>query len=212
VFGIGLETLDNSIVVVGNGESRKLVDLKKIKSPIIGCNALHRDIIPNILVCCDRRMVQEATDNPLTKNCTIYVRNLWYGYFRKIKKNKNITRLPDLPYHGTNKKDHPDHWGSGPYAILIAAQSSYKNIYMLGFDLFSNAHTVNNFYKGTKNYNKETDKPVDPSFWIYQISKIFQFYKEKNFIIINEADWQLPIEWTKNNVKTENIRAQLLDL
>jgi hypothetical protein len=212
VFGTDSETLDNSVLVVGNGESRKHLDLKKLKSPIIGCNALHRDLIPDILVCCDRRMVEESTNNPLTKDCTIYVRNLWYHYFRKIKKNKNIKCFPDIPYQGEKKSDHPDHWGSGSYALLIAAQSSYKTIYLIGFDLYSSGKTVNNLYKGTRNYDIGSSSPVDPSFWIYQIGKIFQIYKGKKFIIVNDQTWKFPESWIKPNVDYRNIQLLNLDI
>jgi hypothetical protein len=200
-----LETFDNSVLVVGNGESRKNIDLTKFKGFIIGCNALHREIIPDYLVCCDRRMVDEALQNPNINECKIYVRDLWYHYFRKIKKNKNIICLPSLPYIDKNKFDQPDHWGSGSYAVLLAAQLNYQNVYLLGFDLYSLNSKVNNIYKNSENYSKDSSLPVDPSFWIIQLEKLFQIYKEKNFIIINNDYWKIPDTWKKENVQHKNI-------
>ena len=53
-------------VVVGNGESRRSVNLESYRSThaLIGCNGIHRDIKVDHLICCDRRMVAEAIVNP----------------------------------------------------------------------------------------------------------------------------------------------------
>ncbi len=200
-----METFDNSILVIGNGESRQDVDLTNFSGFTIGCNALHRDFIPNYLVCCDRRMVDEAVQNPNTNNCKIFVRNLWYHYFRKIRKNKNILCLPELPYFDKNKSDHSDHWGSGPYAVLLAAQSEFQNVYLLGFDLYSRNSKVNNIYKNTKNYSNDNSNPIDYSFWVHQIGKVFHLYKDKKFVVLNRETWQLPALWNKHNVEYRNI-------
>lgn len=190
-------------VVIGNGESRRDINLNKYKTEytLIGCNALHRDITVNHLICCDRRMAVEATDNPNTKNTVIYVRDSWYHYFRKILKNKNIKLLPALPYTGETKKDDPEHWGSGGFAVLLAASLGFEEIEIIGFDLYPIDHAVNNIYKDTENYAKAGARPVDPSYWIYQLGKIFQHYPNTTFIIKNNPLWQFPPEWQKSNVK-----------
>ena len=192
----------NKVIVFGNGESRKSLNLEEYKSKytLIGCNAIHRDIEVDHLICCDRRMVAEATDNPQTKNTLIYVRPDWFHFFKKIKKNKNIRTVPELPYKGEAKRDDPDHWGSGGYAILLAASLGFKEVEIFGFDLYGIDHLVNNIYKDTQNYSKSNSQPVDPSYWIYQISQIFRYYPSTTFIIRNKTGWNLPIEWQKNNV------------
>jgi hypothetical protein len=190
-------------VVIGNGESRKAVDLDLYQSEytIIGCNGIHRDTPVNHLVCCDRRMVAEAIANPNISNTLIYVRDSWYHYFRKILKNKRLQHLPPIPVLGELKKDHPDHWGSGCYAILLAAYLGFKEITLIGFDLYPMHDRVNNFYKGTQNYAKADAQAVDYSYWIYHTELIFKHYPQCEFIIINHADWLMPKEWQKNNVK-----------
>lgn len=194
-------------MVIGNGESRKKVVLEKFKDQYItiGCNALHRDFISDKLICCDRRMADEATKNPLTKQTDIYVRKDWYHFFRKIKKNKNIKQVPELPYKHNERRDHPDNWGSGCYAVLISAME-FEQIFLIGFDLYPNPnHQFNNIYKNTDNYNKDNDRPVDPLYWIHQISKIFTFYYTKKFYIINETNWKVPEQWRRSNVSFINI-------
>ena len=197
----------SSALVIGNGESRKSVDLNnlKYKYTLIGCNAVHRDAVVDHLICCDRRMVDEAVNNSNTKEALIYVRPSWFHYFRKILKNKNIRLVPKLPYVGEDKKDQPDHWGSGGYAVLLAAGLGFENINLLGFDLYPVNEKVNNVYKGTTNYARPDGQAIDYSYWVYQISQIFSHYPNTKFRIINHSGWEMPANWQKDNVTFINI-------
>ena len=201
-------------LVIGNGESRIGIDLSKIKDRyvLVGCNAIHRDVKVDHLICCDRRMAEEATNNPDTKSTFIYVRDSWYHYYRKILKNKNIKEVPQVPYQGNLKQDQPEHWGSGGYAVLVAAAEGFTDVSLIGFDLYSKNNNVNNVYKGTENYSKAESQSVDHSYWIYQIAQVFIHYPNINFTIFNEADWALPKEWQLPNVKFENISQLSVDL
>lgn len=193
--------------VIGNGESRKTIDLDVLKTThvLIGCNAIHRDIEVNHLICCDRRMIVEAVANPATKDSMIYVRPNWYHYFRKIKKLKNINLVPSLPYKGNRQQDDPFHWGSGSFAVLLAAAMSDCEIDMFGFDLYPINNKVNNIYKNTPNYTRLDSQPVDPLYWIYQIGKVFEYFSNCKFKIHNTRDWQLPSEWQKINVSVVDL-------
>jgi len=189
-------------VVIGNGESRCGIDLETYRpNTLIGCNAIHRDLIVDHLICCDRRMAAEATDNTQNSNTSIYVRPSWFHYFRKIQKNKNIKTVPSLPYRGELKRDDPDHWGSGGYAVLLAASLGFEEVEIIGFDLYPSNSTVNNIYKGTQNYARIDAQPVDHSYWVYQIAQVFKYYPETKFIIRNKPHWKMPEEWQKDNVK-----------
>lgn len=190
----------SSVVVVGNGESRRFIDLSLIKKPIIGCNAIHRDFEVDYLITCDRRMLHEAVISPNTKNTKIYVRPENYHHFRKMVKDKRIHKLPELPYIGTLKQDEPRNWGSGGYAILLAAQTEHEEIMILGFDLYGIDDRINNCYKSTNNYTNADRPAVDPAYWIYQIAKIFELYPNKKFVIYNRPEWIMPKRWNKNNV------------
>ena len=51
----------NRVLVVGNGESRRDIALSNLNfETIIGCNAVFRWDYVDHLVCCDKRMVEEA--------------------------------------------------------------------------------------------------------------------------------------------------------
>lgn len=203
--------MSNIALVLGNGESRSNINLSEFLQDytIIGCNALHRDIRVDHLVCCDRRMAEEAITSLTTKNTEIYVRDEWFKYFRKVKKDKRICELPRLPYKGNIKQDQPFHWGSGPYAVLLAARMEFKTIILAGFDLYGINERVNNVYKGTTHYSKPDSNPVDPSYWIYQIGKIFHHFPNTDFIIWNLKDWKMPVEWQYPNVKFEQVVDKL---
>ncbi len=190
-------------VVIGNGESRRGINLESYRSDhtLIGCNGIHRDMKIDHLVCCDRRMVAEAIANPDIGDTLIYVRDNWYHYFRKILKNKRIQHLPPIPLIGELKRDQPDHWGSGCYAILLAAHLGFKEITMIGFDLYPTRDKVNNLYKDTQNYAKANAQAVDYSYWLYHTELIFIHYPQTQFTVINHAAWDIPREWRKNNVK-----------
>lgn len=194
-------------LVIGNGESRKILSLENIINNFcsIGCNAIHRDISVEHLICCDNRMVKESLRNPNTTTTKIYTRPRYYQEHRKIAKHKNVFRLPDLFYQGQQKQDLPLHWGSGPYAVLLAASLGYKKIHMIGFDLYGINDKVNNVYKGTDNYSKPDYQSVDPVYWIYQIRQIFKHYEDISFKIYNRKDWKIPRDWTCKNVEFEDI-------
>lgn len=150
--------------------------------------------------------------NPSIKNSQVYVRDNWFHYFRKIKKNKNVHLLPSLPFDKKIKADEPFHWGSGPYAVLLACQLNFKNLHLIGFDLYPQGHTVNNIYKGTKNYSDIDSRPVDPIYWIHQISKIINYYREIKFNFYNTDNWVMPADWNKKNVFLKNISNIDIDI
>lgn len=151
-------------------------------------------------------MVDEAIQSDNTANTKIYVRDMWFKYFRKIKKDKRINHLPDLPYKGEKKIDQPLHWGSGTYALLVAASlPDITEVRIIGFDLYDKNSKVNNIYKNTMHYAKKDDKPVDFSYWVYQAQKVFVHNPQIEFNIINAKDWQTPTQW-----KLPNVSSQLL--
>lgn len=200
----------DTVVVIGNGESRSSINFKDFKGqvPLIGCNAIHRELIVDHLVCCDQRMVRETVSRKKSRKIPfIYTRERYYRDFNKLEQNKRVQLLPALPYQGPLKQDQAEHWGSGPYAVLLAAISGYKNICMFGFDLYGNDHLINNVYKGTQNYLAATADRVDPSYWVYQIRKVFQYYPDTKFKIYNKEFWKCPEEWMLPNTEVLNIKT-----
>ncbi len=190
------------MIVIGNGESRKGIDINELQSEKVGCNAIIRDFTVHHLVCCDKRMVAEAINNKRISNQNIYTRSDWQNLFPGVK------IVPDLWYESEERIDQPWHWGSGDYAVLLASQiTAHKQIHMIGFDLFSNNDNVNNIYKGTPNYNKADSHPVDPSYWIYHLAKIFEKFDQKEYIVYSNLGDKMP----ESQKSLSNVRLDSLD-
>lgn len=191
------------MIVLGNGESRKHINVNLLEGPKVGCNAIYRDYDVDYLVCVDRRMMQEALSSGVNlQGALVYTRPDWYNQFKTLR----VREVPELPYKGTERWDEPFQWGSGPYAVLIGAMyTKLKEVKLIGFDLTSKTKKVNNIYKGTQNYDDADAKAVDPRYWIHQIAMVFRSFPNVQFTIYQEPKWNIPKAWIKDNVKVDNI-------
>jgi hypothetical protein len=148
-------------------------------------------------------MVQEAVQAGYNTHSYVYTRSDWIKQFAH---HQQIKELPPLHYIGNQRCDDPFHWGSGPYAVLLAANiSNGEPVKLIGFDLYGNDRLVNNLYKDTKNYSAAHSRSVDPSYWIAQIAKVFEIFEHHQFVIYQTTDWSLPKAWNRPNVELDNI-------
>ena len=187
------------MVVIGNGESRNSIDIDHIQDQIVGCNAVVRHHTIDSVVCVDRKMLRECLQYHLNFDLCYTRANLLFE-----NTTGKIQKVPDLPYKGSQRWDEPFHWGSGPYAVLIASQLS-NQVKMIGFDLYGKDKLVNNCYKDTENYDDSKKRAVDPRYWIHQISKVFGCFPTVDFKIYQTPDWQLPEKWNLPNVSVDKI-------
>jgi hypothetical protein len=155
--------------VIGNGISRKDIDLLELQKlgKIYGCNALHREFTPDVLV---------STDRPISA----HIQESGYS-----AKNKFYTRRPiaGLGAHTVPK----DYFGysSGPIATAIAAQDQHRRIYLLGFDMGpTTTQTFNNLYAGTEFYKPMGATPTYTGNWIKQISRVIADHPRTRFFRI----------------------------
>ena|SRR6056300_933193 len=193
------------MLVIGNGESRKNIDLTKVNSTMFGCNALHRDTVVRHLICVDRKMVREAIQANYNQTSFIYTRECWFEEFADYK---NLRILPGLPYAGSERYDEPIHWGSGPYALLTAIKTLKQDttIKVIGFDLYGDQRgKVNNVYKDTDNYDLSIKSAVDPRYWIKQVGILIKLFPSINFIFYNVENWKVPKQWKYKNFVLDNI-------
>ena len=190
------------MLVIGNGESRHGIDLESLEYTKIGCNAILRDTKVDHLVCVDKPMLREAVDAQYHHTAKVYTRKNLFEHYRL---EKNIRIVPDLSYAGSERPDDPIHWGSGPYAVLLAAKLTTDDIHLLGFDLYGVDNKVNNIYKDTANYALAHKSAVDPRYWIYQIGKVFECFPNTQFVIHQDKNWQLPKSWKQPNIMVDCI-------
>ena len=190
-------------LVIGNGESRANVNINNITQTKFGCNAILRDFWVNHLICVDRKMVREAVNSDY--NGIIYTRKDWYNEFQD---NKNVHIVPQLPYEGTERADDPFHWGSGPYAVLLASLLTNEweeDINLIGFDLYSKNDRVNNIYKDSPNYNNSDHHAIDPRYWIHQIGIIFKNFTHQTYKIYSDDELSLPKALNNTNVSLDKL-------
>jgi len=126
----------DTIVVVGNGLSRKDIDLWQLKKEYIvyGCNAIYRDFQPDILFCVDDRMCNELHVSGYSKAHTVVTPNKY--------------SCPSATHININSKWNK--WNCGALACLYAATQKPKLIYLLGFDIVQEKYR--NIYEGTLHY------------------------------------------------------------
>ena len=189
--------------VFGNGESRTSVNISNLEGIKVGCNAIYRDYTMDHLICVDRRMVQETLNSDANQHSYIYTRQDWISQFNAVR----VRTVPKLPYTGSKRWDEPFQWGSGPYAVLLAAKLSRGDtVRLIGFDLYSPTATVNNVYKDTSNYDTSDKRAVDPRYWVHQIGMVFNYYPNIQFVIHND-NFELPTSWNQPNVLLDNISS-----
>lgn len=183
----------DSVLVVGNGESRKAINLARFvnRLPIVGCNAIYRDIAVDYLVCIDARLVEEV----YTGSISVPV------YSNQLQYNNRIVQLPTIPFLQNSRALYYKNWSSGAYALLLSATLEFTTIYIIGFDLYSTTGYVNNVYKNTVNYSSSISHAVDPAYWIYQSACIFRHFTNKSFIVVNDTNWVMPELWKLSNVQ-----------
>ena len=189
--------------VIGNGESRKTIDINKLSGLCIGCDAIARDYSVDYLVCVDRHMVDEVIRSNLNINIRVYTRSEWY---EKYSKFLHVRELPELPYQGTIRADDTLHWGSGPYAVLLGALKTECDVVnLIGFDLYSKDNKINNIYKDAQNYDSSNSEAVDPAYWIHQLKIVFDYFPNIQFVIYQDDNWKVPDLWFGPNVTLDRI-------
>jgi len=153
--------------VLGNGVSRRQVDLDRLKScgTVYGCNALYREFVPDVLI---------STDNPIS----MHIQQSGYSanhthYTRKPLSNSGAQRVPQQ-YFG---------FSSGPIAVGIAALAHHESVYLIGFDMgpTRNGH-FNNCYADTEFYKKSSANPTFTGNWVRQLKTIAKEHMTTRFV------------------------------
>ena len=127
--------MSNTAYIIGNGPSRRSIDLTRLQGDTWGCNALYRDFIPDYLIAVDKKMQDEIVEN--RPDCQLVFKQpegRWpYNRDKSIWCYKTELCVPH---------------NSGAGALHLATKHNYyTTIVLLGFDF-----GVENLYKGSPNY------------------------------------------------------------
>jgi len=158
--------------VLGNGVSRQNIDLHTLhqRGRIYGCNALHREYVPDVLVSTDRPIAEHIQHSGYSANHRFYTRRPLSGLGAQV--------VPK-PYFG---------YSSGPIAVSLAALDQHQIIYLVGFDMGPTAtNTINNVYAGTEFYKPTTAAPTFTGNWIRQLVKIMHDFRQTQFVRVYGA-------------------------
>lgn len=154
--------------VIGNGESRKGIDLNLLKpyGPIFGCNALYRDFVPDALITVDEQMIKIIEEDNVASKCEVIKRVVKDNNDKIFESSRGVT-IPDK-YHGA----------AGPSALYIMCDRllNLKQVYLVGFDITSKTGRVNNMYKNTRGYVSESAPATYTGNWIEKLGRIFLAY------------------------------------
>ena len=161
--------------VLGNGESRKGIDINdlKEKGTVFACNAVYRTHQPHWLIAVDPKMMLEIAETDYV------VHNKVYSNF-----NSQYEKNQKLLDHVTWSKPSLG-WSSGPTALRLACEQGFKEIYILGFDYqglaVDNKRTdsdLNNIFEDTRNYKKSNDEATFYGNWMNQTKKCLQDFQD----------------------------------
>ena len=168
--------------VLGNGTSRKSVDLNQLKThgTIYGCNALYREFEPDYLVAVDVKMILE-------------INKARYQHKHQVWTNPN--RAYDK-MNGFNFFQPSKGWSSGPTALHLASTHDTEQIYILGFDYQGIDDKINNIYADTPNYKKSRDRATFHGNWLKQTCITCQKFSQKRYIRVLGDNAFIPKEFS----------------
>jgi hypothetical protein len=172
--------------VLGNGTSRKDLDLTKLKQngTVYGCNAIYREYLPDYLVAVDTKMVVELNKELVQHRCAVWT-----------NPNKAYSKFTGFNFFSPSKG-----WSSGPTALHMASDHSNDEIYILGFDykgLGTNSELVNNIYADSFNYKRSNERATYYGNWLKQTTITIQKFSKKRYIRVFGENVFVPNELCK---------------
>lgn len=199
--------ISNRAVVLGNGHSRALFDVKhllKHRSGLLGdktlqsygCNAFYRDYTPNFLICTDRRIAKEIADSKYSEEHIVYTR-----VDVTLEFPGQFYLIPHDPYAD-----------AGATAAYIAAFDGHKRIYLMGFDGQDGPNVNWNIYAGTNGYDAK-DATVSSVKWIENLGTVFRVFDDVDFVWVTQYGRQVtPENWKYcTNLRQINFRDFVLE-
>ena len=171
--------------VIGNGESRKDIDLYPLKNygKVYACNAVFRTFEPDYLVAVDVKMILEINHAKYQMNHPVWT-----------NPNKQYSGMQGFNFFQPSKG-----WSSGPTALWLASQQEYQIIYILGFDFKgTDSNNFNNIYSDTENYKKSNDTATYYGNWLRQTKTVIEQHNTKiKYVRVIAPDNFIPSELNK---------------
>lgn len=185
--------ISGKAVVLGNGPSRleyhaNLFNLlKSHKGGLLGsgrvqtygCNAILRDFEPDFTVASDTL----ASELVNTGKCED---NIVYGSTdMMLKYPGKFYMIPQNP-----------NWDAGSMAAYLACFDGHKQVYLMGFDLYSGHDNYHlNVYTGTHGYPDTYDTTTE-SYFEHTMLRVMQIYSDVDFVRVSPTrEYYMPASW-----------------
>lgn len=172
----------NLITVIGNGESRKNINIDKINGIKIGCNAiyLHEKVD---YVCA----VDKFWRDKVSKECSIplisrYHNNAFQTTLEMFKEGKWLNT--DVLYRG---------YCSGITALDFISTKG-NEIYLIGFDFGYTGSTVNHIYKGTPNHPPADYPAQHDAIFLTQCLETIKRYPKNKYYWVSDSDFLIKMK------------------
>jgi len=220
--------------VIGNGESRNIYPIEKLKGNgiIYGCNAIYRDhpMLCDHIVAVNPPMYEELAKwhNNGKESPQIYgiddISKWNYicpgDHEEDVPEGLKIYRIwrgGDVKKGGKIRTiDFTESRGSGMSAVLMAAESGIKNIVIMAFDILgaqqwemeTPSRIQNNIYKNSLNYpDRESMKAYLKYEWMYQLRQIIRRFPNTNFYFINRKEYLYGNTFLRWYLDQPNVKA-----
>ena len=173
--------MESTAFVLGNGTSRKTINLNELKRKGItfGCNALYREFSPDYLIAVDTKMILEISQAGYQ-----HQQQVW------TNRNKNFKKIKGLNFFQSDKG-----WSSGTTALHFASTTDVEDIYILGFDFIGIENKINNIYAGTYNYKRIDEHATFHGNWLRQTLITCQKFSKKRYIRVLGENGYIPQEF-----------------
>lgn len=170
------------ITIIGNGESRKDLDIERIQGIKVGCNGIYLYHSVDYLCAVDKfwrdKIVKES-------NIPLISRLHNTSYQTTLELYDGDWKNTDCPYHG---------YCSGITALDYMCYNFKDDIYLIGFDFNYKGETVNHMYKGTQ-FHPSADRPAQNSrLFLNQCLETIKRYPKHNIYWVTDEEVLIKIK------------------
>lgn len=183
-LGNGISRLEYPAAKFGRTNERKILNYYNV---MYGCNALHRDWIPDFLVVTSQTV---AATVPREHHSTMYAP-------QEIMRRYEKSNL--LP--GGQRLD------AGSAAVYLACFHGARRVFLYGYDGQAESGLNNNVYAGTEYYDSK-DTEVSHSAWVKNLNNIISAYTNVEFLrVTKKTEDDYRVLQRNKNYKTIDYRT-----
>ena len=220
--------------IIGNGESRNIYQIEKLKGNgiVYGCNGIYRDhpMLCDHIVAVNSPMYDELAQWHNNGKESPQIHGIddisKWNYIcqgddgEEVPEGLKLYRLwrgGDIKKGGRIRTiDFSESKGSGMSAVLMAAESGIKNVVIMAFDILgaqqwemeTPSRIQNNIYKNSPNYpDRESMKAYLKYEWMYQLRQITRKFPGTNFYFINRKEYLYGNTFLRWYLDQPNVKA-----